>query len=685
MLGWTLGLVVFAGLSAPLAADDLKTSQAHSVATFITDSQGYVPGHTLRAGLWIELEDHWHTYWLNPGDSGAPVFFEWKLPQGWSAGEIQFPPPIRIPTPPLETFGYEGDILFYSDLQIPADFSGSAEVELEAEWLVCKDVCIPAVHTFRMRVEKAETFQASLEHPRFEATEKLLPKFSNELKVEYELKGGEAHLSLTPPKNWVPLDLFPAPKSFLSNKISSIHEAEPGRWKIQAPLSKREISDASPDVLVQFLDTQGETHYLWTSLKSEKKGLVLFLVFAFLGGLILNLMPCVFPLISIKFFSVLKNSAGELKDIRISNFLYVTGVLVSFWALALLLFSLRAGGEALGWGFQLQSPQFVIFLVILFSLMAFNFLGWFEIQLPVSGAGKWMSQKGPLGDFLTGVLSTVVASPCTAPFMGVSMGFALSQPLAVMLLIFTSLGLGLSFPYILLALFPKWTQHLPKPGAWMEKVKTFMAFPLLATVIWLCWSLSFQITSTSLAMVWVSVLLLGLTIWCGHNLFQKRPTARRLLQIGFFALSLWVAFGFVRSHNPAGADETAPGQDESGVRWQKYSPEKVETLRAQNLPVFVDFTAAWCITCQVNKQVTFTQSEIQQLIKAANIQMLKADWTNRDPVITRVLEEYDRAGVPLYLFYPEGKKGSALVLPEVLTPAIFKKHIQPHLKERTSS
>lgn len=630
----------------------------------------------------IQLEKDWHTYWLNPGDSGAAVFFKWSLPQGWKVGEIHMPPPLRIPTPPLETFGYEGEVLFYSELLPPKGFeAATAKIELEAEWLVCKDVCIPAVHTFVFTLPQAKgEAEKSKDFEKFELAEAKVPLASQEIEGQVKVTGKRAELQLKAPPEWSIIDIFPGPDHLISNKALTLASSKKGQWNLHTSLSIKKEKAKNRDILVEYKTPDSpDSQFTWVTLHEDKPALLLLVGFAFLGGLLLNLMPCVFPLISIKFFSVLKHSQGNLRIVQRDNSFYVLGVIVSFWALAFLLFVLRASGEALGWGFQLQSPGFVIGLILLFSLMAFNFLGWLEIQLLLPGTNKWLQKDGPMGHFLTGVLSTIVASPCTAPFMGVSIGFALAQPLPLMLLIFTSLGLGLSFPYIFLSLFPSLTLYLPKPGLWMEKLKTFMAFPLFATMIWLAWSLSFQISSTSLAWVWCSVLLLGFFVWMTKNLFQKSKLKLRLAQIIVLISAVAVAFGSIQPLTATPSMQDA----ELGLQWEKFSPARLSQLRAEKTAVFIDFTAAWCITCQVNKKVTFSDTSLAQLIKDANIALLRADWTNRDPQITQVLQEYGRAGVPLYLFFP-ASGAPAVVLPEILTASIFRKHIEPHLSSLNS-
>ncbi|MCB0411260.1 MAG: thioredoxin family protein, partial [Bdellovibrionales bacterium] len=679
-----LSLIFFALFSAPAmtwaAEENLSTQQAHSEAKFIFDQDGFVPGQKVRAGLKIKMDPKWHTYWLNPGDSGAPIIFDWKLPPGWKAGSIHFPPPERIATPPLETFGFEGEIILWTDL-MTSTASTEAKIQLDAEWLVCADVCIPAIFSFSQTLQPRAQIQKNSHWHLFNTAEAMEPQLSKDAQGRYDLDGNHGILHLNTPTDWKLIDLFPGPQSRWANRATTFQNESPGLWKIQIAASKIEHPPKSERILFQYTNARNETHFSWVEVSSNStQNLWWVLMMAFLGGLILNLMPCVFPLISIKIFSLLKESKGHVSNLRKANLLYSLGVLVSFWTLGFLLFSLRSQGEALGWGFQLQSPHFVIFMILLLTLMAFSFLGWFEVDLNSKTTGQWMNKTGPLGHFLTGVLSTVVASPCTAPFMGVALGFALSQPLPQMLAVFTSLGLGLSFPYLVLSIHPAWTKLLPRPGAWMETLKTFMAFPLLATVIWLSWFLSFQVSPFSLSMVWTALLILSLAIWSRRYVFKSSLLGRRLLSAFLFLIAFVLPYWTLKA-----STESSPPPDEvlenseSEVIWQKFSPQKVEALRQEGRAVFVDFTAAWCITCQVNKQVTFKNQQVIEFVKSQQIQMLLADWTRRDPVITQTLNKYQRAGVPFYLFYPADPSKSAVILPEVLTPDLFIESIGGHL------
>ena len=398
------------------------------------------------------------------------------------------------------------------------------------------------------------------------------------------------------------------------------------------------------------------------------------LLFAFLGGLILNLMPCVFPILSIKILGFVQQAGEEKQKIRNHGLIFGLGVLVSFWVLSGLLLLLRAGGEGLGWGFQLQSSGFIVFLVFLLFVLALNLLGVFEIGTSIIGVGGKISRKsGYGGSFFSGVLATIVATPCTAPFMGAALAYALSQPPINSFMVFTSLALGMALPYILLSFFPALLKLLPKPGAWMESFKQFMAFPLFATIIWLLWVLGLQSGTENIAKLLMGLLGAGIACWIfgkwgSYSRTPKTRTIATFLALVFFIAGCWLAIPKV-VEKPLGENKSEGKISEWGLEWEPFSEEKVNELLAEGKPVFIDFTAAWCLTCQANKVVVFNSDEVIQRFKNKGIVPVKADWTNRNSEITMALAAYGRSGVPLYVVY-NGKGDSPKILPEVLKPSI---------------
>ncbi|MEP6643534.1 MAG: thioredoxin family protein [Acidobacteriaceae bacterium] len=395
--------------------------------------------------------------------------------------------------------------------------------------------------------------------------------------------------------------------------------------------------------------------------------------FAFLGGLILNLMPCVFPVLSLKALGLM-NGHSDRREFRRHGLAYGVGVLVCFWILLGLLFVLRRAGQQVGWGFQLQSPAFVVVLASLLFLMGLSLAGLFEIGMSWMGLGNSLAARsGYTGSFFTGVLATVVATPCTAPFMGTAIGFALGHSAAVAFGVFTALAIGLALPYVLLSWFPQWAHFLPKPGVWMETFKQAMAFPMFAAVIWLVWVFGKQVGVDAIARLLAGLLVMGVGAWL---LGRKRHTGiASASAIFLFVLGLWIPIGSVRRNDVVrAANTTATGSSvtPSGeLQWEVFSTEGVEQYRGQRRPVFVDFTAAWCLACQVNERAVFGSAEVRRMVLSKNVVLMKADWTSQDPVITKTLASFGRSGVPFYLLYGRDPNAPPVQLPELLTPGIF--------------
>lgn len=674
-------VVSFAQSSQTNQNISLSTEQAHSRAQIVLAQEGFRPGRSLFIGLYFEFEDDWHSYWLNPGDSGAPIALDWKLPADWKLKNRFDPTPKRIETPPLVTFGYENSTLIIAEIEVPQnDIRSQTLIDLDAEWLVCKEVCIPAVHNFRIEIfrdgyEGPKSYQSQIRPELFQQFQQKLPRELSSLKASVEFGSSTYQLTIESDESLKFVDFFPLGKNVLSNEPLKLIEQASQQLVLEGAMSKRAKKPPTYLEGVLLVGLEGEAEPIGVKIKtaeatSEMPSWLTFLFFAFVGGLVLNLMPCVFPVISIKVLSLLKaqeRSPSAKPDI--GHWPYTFGVLVSFWALAGLLYVLRSGGEALGWGFQLQSPWFVVCLIWIFWLLGFSLFGTFEINIliPPSLSLK-RSWPGWLQHFWSGVLSTVVASPCTAPFMGASLGFALSQPFWILMSIFTMLGLGLSAPYLLLGWFPQAARLLPRPGPWMNHLKQLMAFAMWATVIWLLWTLSFQINFTQVASVMVSLLMLSLLLWLKQEgVLKNKRFVQAAIIFGLIGLSLWLAFGGLSSQpSLAGGDANKKAMSSP---WQPFSPLRLDELLQAKKAVFIDFTAAWCITCQVNKQTTLEREEVLKHFEAEDIQLLRADWTKRDPEITRMLQSYDRAGVPMYLFF-SANGGEPIVLPEILSPAL---------------
>jgi thiol:disulfide interchange protein len=653
---------------------------------------GVGPGKPLWLGLKIDHQPHWHTYWKNPGDSGLPTVLEWSLPAGASAGEIQWPTPRKLPIGPLLNYGYEGTLLLPVALKLPAAVAGDTlDVKLHAEWLVCKDVCIPESGDFLLRlpVQAATAAHAAL----FAAAQAAQPQRVATAAATATVDAKGLNLRVTGlPAAWQgqALSFFPETTGVIQNATAPQAAWQAAEWAAQVALDpQRTVSPtAMPAVLVAANQAAGiqvnvTVTGAWPaaapapaalpSLTGESSpalaspavpvSLGLALLLALLGGALLNLMPCVFPILSLKVLGFAQQ-AHDRRALLSGGLAYTVGVVLSFVALAALLLALRAGGEQLGWGFQLQSPAVVALLAALFTLIGLNLAGVFEFGSVLPSAWMAARAKNPVVDsFLTGVLAVAVASPCTAPFMGASLGAAMTLPSAQALLVFAALGLGMALPYLLASAWPRVAALLPRPGVWMAHFKTLMAFPMFATVVWLVWVLGQQAGIDGAAALLLLLLALAFAAWALGS-----PTLGTSARRGFGALALVLMAATVFWAAPALRQEaTASTTTAVGDDWQPWSPERVKQAIAEGRPVFVDFTAAWCVTCQFNKRSTLADASVKAAFKAQRVLLLRADWTRRDASIGAEITRLGRSGVPVYALYAPGAGGPKL-LGEILSP-----------------
>ncbi|MGA8513309.1 MAG: thioredoxin family protein [Burkholderiaceae bacterium] len=677
---------------------------------------GVEPGKPVMVGLQITHKPEWHTYWKNSGDSGQPTDLQWTLPAGVTAGEIVWPTPKKIPIGTLANYGYEGTVLLPVPLEVsqlfkPGLLANDLEVKLKAVWLVCKLECIPEEGEFAIKIPvKGST---ALSAPAFQAAQAASPREVPNLPTlglnsSAQIAGDRLELSihhLPVAVRGKTLALFPETPEVLHNAATlgkDWTQAWKGAvWTASMPLSAQRSN--SPREMTLVLATEdGKEAYrvqaavvgdwpkvaaaaqvspaLEAALKAnaasqrapvdasgvplngsgaQALGLLPALLLALLGGMILNLMPCVFPVLAIKVMGFARH-AGDRRAHRLSGMAYTAGVVLSFVALGALMLVLRAGGEALGWGFQLQSPGVVAVLAGLFTLIGLNLLGVFELGHLLPSSVATLQAKNPQVDaFLSGVLAVAIASPCTAPFMGASLGFALGLPAWQALAVFAFLGIGMALPYLAASLLPAVARLLPRPGAWMEVFKKFMAFPMFATVAWLVWVLGQQSGIDGAAALLALLVALSMLVWA-LSLQGRARTVVATLSVAVCAL----LYGAIGSNVTQNLPESAP-QAVAGSAWQPWEPGKVDQVLSQGQPVFVDFTAAWCVTCQLNKKTTLGRNEVLQDFAAKKVQLLRADWTRRDPAITAALSALGRQGVPVYVLY---KPGSApMVMSEILS------------------
>ncbi len=628
------------------------------------------------AAIEFELEDHWHIYWQNPGDSGLDAQIKWSLPEGVTAGPIHWLPPKRIEYSGLFNYGYEDKTALLIPLK--SDGEASGEFSADVEFLICKDVCIPQ--------EASLSASASPESDkRIAKWRKKLPKL-HDGRAEYDITEDGVFFAFDLLDTEIDLDRiyrawwFPIDDQTISN-------ASEQTWRLDGPvliLNAAREGNKTPAPFTGVLEvatTDGQIfHYHIESQHTPAEAapapetsaettvapsaiqmtLIVALFSAFLGGIVLNIMPCVLPVLSLKALSIAKKSNADRATLRMEGIAYTAGIILTFVAVAGALIALKEAGAHIGWGFQLQSVGFVAALIYLLFLIGLNLSGMFELPSNFAGVGSSLTRKsGPSGSFFTGVLATIVATPCTAPFMAGAIGFALSQSAMVALVIFIALGLGLAFPFLLITFIPGATKFMPKPGAWMERFKQFLAFPIYATVIWLLWVLVQQAGPMGLLHVMGAMLLIGFVLW----LLQQCQT--RLAQMFFIAIGAFGVFWLsqdVRTAPPT-LQEAMPEQVET------FSHDALQQYLNEGRTVFVNATAAWCITCKVNERVALVDETVQQTIKDENIVYMIADWTNRDGEIADYLASFGRSGVPMYVFYAPNQE--PLLLPQLLTPSIL--------------
>ena len=707
-----------AGLSLALGAASLTAVNAQSnpkaaVSSTVKTEQvqaeliahapdGADAGKTVWVGLQIVHKPEWHTYWKNAGDSGLPTVLNWTLPAGVTAGEIAWPTPKKIPIGNLANYGYEGTVLLPVPLTITPEFkpsllSSDIEIKLKATWLVCRKECIPEEGEFALKlpVKGSTALNSAQFNTAFaQAPKPVLPAVAGvSIPSSLTIDGSSIALAvqnLPFALRGKTLEFYPESNEVIETAAAWTQSWNGAVWNARVPLSaQRSNSPLMMPIVLAAEDNGVRQSYrteikvtgdwpklaavarmppaLETALKANAASsapagppitLLAAILGALIGGLILNLMPCVFPVLAIKVMSFANLSANEVDQRRahkISGIAYTAGVILSFLALGALMLALRAGGEQLGWGFQLQSPAVVAALAVLFTVLGLNLAGVFEFGsfLPSSLASK-QAKNPTVNAFLSGVLAVAIASPCTTPFMGASLGLAIGLPVFEALLVFGAIGVGMALPYFAASLIPAVARALPRPGAWMDTFRRVMAFPMFATVVWLVWVLGQQSGIDGAAALLALLLVLSMVIWA----FTLKGRSRTAFAI--FSVAMLVAAAGTIGPNILKAMEVASAVA-PGERWQAWEPGRVDQILATGQPVFVDFTAAWCVTCQYNKKTTLANKDILADLDAKNVALLRADWTRRDPAITAALQQLGRNGVPVYVVY---KAGSA---PEVMS------------------
>ena len=626
----------------------------HARISLIKDHSDFVPGTSINIGLKVSMDEGWHTYWKNPGDSGGPIELNWDLPIGFSVSDVQWPLPEKIEYPPLMTYGYEDFVIYPMVLSIPENYSDNY-FEMTADILICADVCIP--ESGKISANLLDIESNSLIYEWLESVP------SNFLPTNASISENNLEIRFTFEKEVKEIYFFPDENSSIDYSSKQNFYKKDDNYFLSINLFNDELQNVSG-----VLDINGIGYKIANSqinnLNEGSLSLITALIFALLGGLILNLMPCVFPVISLKVLSFVSMGGSSPEKIRNHALIFTAGVVASFMIIALTIVLLKQAGNFVGWGFQLQSPLIVGLLsmvMVFISLVLITDNSFGESLTKLGNIGN--NENGYYSSFLTGVLAVVVASPCTAPFMGVALGYALIQPSGETIPIFLSLSLGFSLPYLLLAANPKLINFLPKPGNWMVTLKEFFAFPMLATAIWLLWVFSLQVNESFVIFLLIGWLLLALNFWVFLKDYKK------IIKIIFSGISILSMLYFLPS-----TEDLDTKQNQiigSATEWYE---EIEEDLRNKNQPYFINFTAAWCITCQSNEITAFSKESFKNLLEEKNIEYIKADWTNRNDAITESLKKYGRSGVPFYLYWEPGYE-KPKILPAILTDQIIKNNI----------
>ncbi|MCB2108501.1 MAG: thioredoxin family protein [Rhodobacteraceae bacterium] len=655
----------------------------NSRATLLIARTSAAPGSTVWAALKLELAPGWHTYWRNPGDSGLPGGVSWTLPEGMTNGEIAWPAPERAPYGPLMNFGFHDQVILPVPLTVSSGApTGMNVIRADANWLVCADVCIPDQATleipFAVGVDgtppptgDADEIAAAIEKiPLAIEGPVTIARAGDEWRVDADLgeKLAVSDAFFFPNDGGVIENV--APQTFevagshlkMSIKADTFTQDLPasvaGVVALETVDGLRALSISAP-VTVTVTAAAPEP----LAAPATDVGLIAALAFAFLGGLILNLMPCVLPVLAMKAMSLAKGSEHAKRD----GLAYTAGVMVTFGVLAGVLGVLRQSGTQWGWGFQLQEPLFVCVMAAIVLCLGLMLSGVFTFGGGVMGVGQSLTARGGAsGAFFTGALAVVVATPCTAPFMGTAMIYALTQPMAVTVMVFEALALGMATPFLAVSTVPAFARALPKPGAWMDTFKQVLAFPMYATAAWLVWVMAQQLGPDGLAAAFAVLVLTAFSAWALGRV-QSAGRAGGAAAAGLVAMLGIVALipQIANSSPPMTAAPVMAVDQELAV--EPYSAERLATLRRQNRPVFVNFTAAWCITCLMNERVALSRPAVIEAMAAADVAYLKGDWTNRDAAIGAALASYGRSGVPLYLYFAAGAD-KPLILPQILTP-----------------
>lgn len=701
---------------APLFETPVKFTLLHEEASI-------QPGHPFWVAIQLDIQDHWHTYWKNPGDAGMPLMVDWELPEGFEASPLTWPTPKRFSLASSTGFGYEGKAVFLVQITPPSSHPES-EIALSASarWVVCSDsTCLPGdeKQTIRLPVKHEEPIKLEKERALFTEARLAIPKKHEGVTAQRKNQLIEIAFedSTEPSREIQGADFFPEHKKTVNSNVPNFFQKDSESGLCTIVVQELSMQETLKGVLIVHTSTGNESYEVETQIVAEagegldvsmaaslgvefpeetvkpvtkhsfefEGGVGLAIVLAFVGGMILNLMPCVLPVISFKVLGFIKLAGQSRKLIFRHGLAFSLGVLVSFWSLAALLLILQAYGRSVGWGFQLQEPLFVAILATVLFIFGLSLFGVFELGTSIMTAAGEAQQKinqrnQLLSSFVSGILATAVATPCTGPFLGSAVGFAVTLPALQAMLIFTSLGLGMSFPYLALAGFPKLLSYMPKAGPWMVTFKELMGLLMMASVVWLVWVFSAQTSSFSVSFLLAALFLFACSCWV-YGKWVAAFCKRWVRGIGMLVAALFFGMGgytLVMSSSPwveAMGTPVETGQQEIADAWEVFSPERVAELREQGIPVFIDFTAKWCLICQANLLV-LDGDDVSEAFNERGVVKMKADWTKRDEVIAGELKKFGRNSVPLYVLYDNDPESDPQILPQVLTSDVVLDSLQ---------
>jgi thiol:disulfide interchange protein len=675
-----LGLLLVIAQPAQ-ALESAAFTTPRDTVTLISDVDVVQPGKDFHLGLRFRLTPGWHIYWLNPGDAGQPPALQVILPAGSTASALEWPTPLRIAEGPAMVFAYLGDVTLPFAVTVPASLQTKTfDVSVNANWLVCADVCKPETATFHLAIPTGTAIpspQVNLFATSIARQPQQAP-FKTKI-INHELVVIDKNLSAKTisdawffPDTWGVIDHAAAQKLSFTNAGLTLALKPGATFNPTAKLS---------GILV-LKNNQGQENYYFIAATPEAQttpapaSLTLILFFAVLGGFILNLMPCVFPILAMKALSILKLSGAERRMVREEAIFYTLGVLAAFTILAGMLLLFRLAGKTVGWGFQFQSPVFVMAIAWLLFALGLNLSGAYMIGGRLMGIGEQYTRRnGIVGSFFTGLLVVVVATPCVAPFIGAAVATALAAPPLDMLSIFLAMGFGLALPYILLAMFPDGVRLLPRPGRWMEIFRQALAFPMYGASVWLVWVLSLQAGADGVLMALSGIVFIWFVVWLFGTLNENSSITAKSISAGLIIAVLLLMLGFLQK---VAKPLTVSQRNTTNFNQEAYSAARLASLRAAGKAVFIDMTAAWCITCLVNEKVAINTDAVAEIFARQHITYLKGDWTEQNPEITAYLHEHNHDGVPLYVFYPAGINTDAQVLPQILTKSIILEAINHH-------